>query len=340
MFIRQISDKLWLNWSASKYKTLHLCPRQFCLIYILGVKADKNIWQAIGEIEHYVYKTGIRKNFKTVYSFVKTGLLYATNYKKRGYKEPILLRNAEERKIKRNKIGFMLCKFKAFYFENLDYHEEKRGKKIIKPSIYPIPNTEKRIEFVHNGIKIVSVIDRINFVGDDYVVIDYKSSRDYPSVYNRDVQYTLYDIVCREKFKREPKEIYFSVYVHPVKNNKSEICRENFDKILQAIDEEVLSEKEKEFRLMVDNLPTGTFAQIPIREKTENERIRILNRICDHSNNIKEIFKCKKEIHFGDLDLIDKLFQPRDGRHCHYCNYEQVCQKIEVSGIESLFNTA
>lgn len=334
---KDISNKLWLDWSASKYKSFKLCPRQFCLTYILGIKTSKNIWQAIGEIEHYIYKIGIRKNFKSVYSFVKTGLLYATNYKKRGYKEEILLRNDEEKKIKKNKIGFMLCKFKAFYFENLDYHEIKKGKKVIKPSIYPIPETEKRIVFIHKGVKIVSVIDRIDYVNGGYIVIDYKSTADYPAVYNRDPQYTIYDIACRKKFEKEPLEICFSVYVHPEKS-KSEICRENYAIVMQSIDESELSKKEQEFRKLVDNLPAGKFIRIPIKAKTEEERTKILEKIYDASIQLKNIFNDKREINFKNLPVIDKIFFPREGRHCHYCNYEQKCQKIEEEGIKSLFS--
>jgi len=304
-------------------------------MYILGVKAPKLVWQAIGEIEHYLYKIGIRRNFESEYTYTKTCLMYATNYKNKGYKRAVILRDKDEKIIKRKKIGLMLCKAKTFYHENIDFHEIKKNKKVVKKSVYPIPLTEKRIVFKYEKIEIKSIIDRINFSEDGYSIIDYKSSLDFPAVYNREPQYTIYDVAATQEFGKPPNELLISTYLHPKK--KDDVCKENFDIIMESLVDETLTEKEIQFRKMVDHLPTGKFELTKIQEKNDNQRQKVLDLMLNASIDLKNQFEKNEEIKINDLIILDKIFGMRDGRHCHYCIHEKSCAQIEEKGINSLF---
>ena len=158
------------------------------------------------------------------------------------------------------------------------------------------------------------------------------------AVADANFQFTLYEIAATKEFGKPPNQILISTYLHP--NKKDEVCRENFDIVIESLTDGILSDKEIQFRKMVDHLPTGKFELIKIQEKNDSQRQKALDLILNSSADLKNQFEKEEEIKINDLIVLDKIFGMRDGRHCHYCNHEQVCQKIEDEGIESIFNTA
>lgn len=161
---------------------------------------------------------------------------------------------------------------------------------------FPLPEVEKRFSFWFKGHRLIGVVDRIQPVeGGGKEIWDYKTGlrEQMEKELRRDVQFTFYQLDHLKRTGFNPE------------------------------------------RMLVDHLSTGKKFPVPLRKEEDFLQLGLwLDEATVYVKNILQPIPTNwKDFTFRWLnpeDIERRYFSPRPGRHCNFCDYEEIClgQKI------------
>ncbi len=286
------------EYSPSKIDTYMKCPFHFYMKYILKLEEEINV-----DDEYDRRDIGL---------FIHKGLEYLFNDKdfitilKSGqYKDSIVRMIEEKLKISfKEEIGEELGEKRlllevaksAVRSYILDF-----GKEI--EDDYKLISTEVKLKggimIENRSVKLGGFADRIDKVGNRFMIIDYKTGSSVKSPNLKKVQYLDMDNLNRSDIKDIAKSMQLPMYILMFKQMNPEIEYENIDSKL-----------------------------IYLREKNKNDRESILyNRKFDKTDIMENRFIPILKYLLGEIldKSIDFTSDNSDERYCSYCPYRNMC---------------
>lgn len=217
--------------SVSQFNTYKRCPRIYHYNYLLNVPGKPKYFFDFGAAIHSVVEelTKMIKEGRKVDQKIALELL-DKNWDPKGYKSKI--------------------------DEKRDYEEAKEILRVFleeqRKIDSEIVDIERNFETKVDGIGIRGRIDRIDKVGSDFIVIDYKTAKQVASIQEikEDLQLLLYSLVTEHLYGKKPIKVGLW------------FLRPNKQKFVEVEDEAIESIK-KEIKEIVESIKAGNFDPIP-----------------------------------------------------------------------------
>lgn len=283
--------QLWTNWSISKLQVLEKCPFAFKLAYVDRVVVPQAIDKIFGSTIHYFAKRFfvLKNGYKNPDTLIRSFIHFWNGVLKQEH-GPSGYNSAPvqiREKNKKDYFGLGSALLKKFYEENLPY----RNGTLAKPSF-----VELSITFKYQGLKIKAVIDRIQPTDEGEVLYDYKTSSPLYSATEliHNPQFTLYSLAYFKRFGKEPA------------------------------------------KLALWHLSPSGSQQIFLPNRTKQQYAELMDKIIEASHFVHDaVIPPSRTCLFAQKDFryfcLPRVRQPTFyrviGRHCSFCDFEEICQQ-------------